>query len=97
MNELTDTEKVKVFENLSQMLKLHKLDVMESVTDMVKGFFNEHLLYHKENEHRWGITKLMSLHPWKTLFMGMVIIIVIIILFGSGFDELCKILVYKLF
>ncbi len=31
----------------------------------------KHIEHHKQNEHKWGIQKLMSRHPFKTLLLGM--------------------------
>ncbi len=31
----------------------------------------KHIEHHRMNEHRWGIQKLMSRHPFKTLLLGM--------------------------
>ncbi len=37
----------------------------------------EHFAYHKENESRWGVIKLMRDHPFKTMFAGVFIGIII--------------------
>jgi len=54
----------------------------------------EHFEYHRENESKWGLVKIMREHPFKTLLIG--------ILIGLGIVGLIKIdnllsLIVKLF
>lgn len=46
--------------------------ILELRTDVQRKLL-DHLEYHRENEAKWGLVKIMRDHPFKTLLIGIAI------------------------
>ena len=48
----------------------------------------DHQDYHKRNEHRWGLIRIMRNHPFKTILFGILMGISLSLLFGPQIKDL---------
>lgn len=70
-------------------------DELKAIKDNSKKDIDEHLQYHKENEHKFGIIKYFSLNPTKLILLGFLLCFLLISIIGVS--ELWDIIKAKYF
>ena len=61
--------------------------------DELFQYLIDHLQYHKENESKWGLVKIMRDHPFRTIAIGIILGIIIALLMNSEINDWVKILI----
>ena len=66
--------------------------LLKKYSDLL-GKMLEHQVYHKKNEARWGIIKMMRDHPFRTVFCGIGLGIVMSVVMGPKLASLGTIII----
>ena len=53
----------------------------------LKSIMVNHETYHELNEAKWGLVKIMSLHPFKTFLVGVGVTVILFLVLFPGFME----------